>query len=362
MLYRPAEDATALQRFGDLTPALACQNLIPLLIIFMAYGAFAREREQGTLQQLMSLGVRPSALLPGKTAGISCAFLPILLPASFVSILAIAWLTPAELLADEITRLALFMLSYAIYFGVFLFLSLGVSARCRSSASALAIMLSFWALTTLVAPHALSDLARNLYPTASSIELKHGLEESTRIAEARSWEQTSAALLSQYQVEKTGDLPFAFEGAALQADEESTYSLFEKHYEEFFTALHAQNDLHQLGALISPLAGVQLVSMALTGNDLQHHRDFILQAEAHRRVIHTMINDYIVRNSTKTADGQWRSEAGRELWERIPDFVYVPANWRSAVSNCAVGLGLLGIWFVVAVAGAFGAVARIKIL
>ena len=134
MLYRPAEDATALQRFGDLTPALACQNLIPLLIIFMAYGAFAREREQGTLQQLMSLGVRPSALLPGKAAGISCAFLPILLPASFVSIIAIAWLTPAELLADEITRLALFMLSYAIYFGVFLFLSLGVSARCRSTA------------------------------------------------------------------------------------------------------------------------------------------------------------------------------------------------------------------------------------
>ena len=45
--YRPAQDATALARFGELSAAAVLQSLVPLLIIVLAFPAFAGERDWG---------------------------------------------------------------------------------------------------------------------------------------------------------------------------------------------------------------------------------------------------------------------------------------------------------------------------
>ncbi|SFK58188.1 ABC transporter permease subunit [Methylocapsa palsarum] len=360
MLYRPAEDATALQRFGDLTPAIVAQTLIPLLIVFLAYGSFSRERELGTLAQLTSLGVRSSDLLLGKAAGAAGALSPILLPAFVFSLAVIAAVTPSALLWDELARFLILALIYSAYFAIFIFVALAVSAWRRSSAAALAILLVFWALTTLVAPRVLSDWARAAYPTDPAIELKQALESSLAAVEARSREDARKDLVEKYGVAKVEDLPFAFEGAALQAEEESAYGVFERHYAEFFDVLRWQNLFYQFGALLSPLTAVQLSSMALAGNDLEQHRDFVLQAEANRRVIHTMINDYILKHGVRDADGQWGASAGRELWQEIPPFDYRPNAWSAALAEYGAGLGLLGLWLLCALAAAFRAAASIK--
>jgi ABC-2 type transport system permease protein len=49
--YRPAQDRTAVQRFGEMTAAEVLQVLAPLFIVLMTFAAFAGEREQGTLRQ-----------------------------------------------------------------------------------------------------------------------------------------------------------------------------------------------------------------------------------------------------------------------------------------------------------------------
>src|SRR6478609_11826184 len=54
--FRPAQDATGLQRFGQLSPAWIVQVLVPLLIIVIGFGAISGERERGTLRQLLSIG------------------------------------------------------------------------------------------------------------------------------------------------------------------------------------------------------------------------------------------------------------------------------------------------------------------
>ena len=64
--FRPAQDATSAQRFGALTAATTLQLLVPLLIVLLGFSAFAGEREQGTLRQVLSLGVRPATLGAGK--------------------------------------------------------------------------------------------------------------------------------------------------------------------------------------------------------------------------------------------------------------------------------------------------------
>jgi ABC-2 type transport system permease protein len=73
MLYPPAKDATLAQRFGELTVALVLQVVLPLVVILIAFNAFAGERERGTLRQLLSLRLRPGDLVLGKTLGLSGA-------------------------------------------------------------------------------------------------------------------------------------------------------------------------------------------------------------------------------------------------------------------------------------------------
>jgi ABC-2 type transport system permease protein len=65
----PAENAATVGRFGELTAAVTLQILGPLLILLLIFPAFAGEREQGTLRQLLSLGVRPWQLAAGNAFG-----------------------------------------------------------------------------------------------------------------------------------------------------------------------------------------------------------------------------------------------------------------------------------------------------
>jgi ABC-2 type transport system permease protein len=66
--YRPAQDRTAIQRFGELTAAEGFLVVLPLFIVLVSFTTFAAEREQGTLRQLLSLGVTPRALAPSPSS------------------------------------------------------------------------------------------------------------------------------------------------------------------------------------------------------------------------------------------------------------------------------------------------------
>lgn len=359
MLYRPAEDATALQRFGDLTMARLSQELLPLLILVIGYSAFAGEREAGTLKQLLSLGTTRRDLLFGKAAGLGSCVLILCLP---MLVLVPAWcamVSDSSTRADELIRAALLVLAYGAYLGGFLFLTLAVSAWCKSSRSALVLLLAFWGVSILVAPRTLSDGARVIYPIGATIDARNALEIALRETGTRLEERRKAELLTTHHVAKLEDLPFDYWGIALQDDEEAKYRIFETHYAQLFDTLTHETDLYQLATLFIPISGLQIVSMALAGSDIGQHRDFILQAEANRRIIHTLINDYILKNSARNNDGEWKVAAGRELWETIPAFQYRRPSWQQVLPQCSVGFALLAIWLIGSLAAASRAVARI---
>lgn len=346
-LYRPAEDATALQRFGDLSIATVLRTLAPLLVIMLGFAAFAGEKEAGTLRQLLSLGVAPRDLLLGKAIGIAAALLVVLLPASGLVIAGIVWLAPAGQALDELARGALMALVYALYLAGVLFLTLAVSALCRSSRRALVVLLAVWAAAVLVLPRAVSDEAKTLYPTEASLVLKNELEQHLGAGHAPL--EASArisALLEKYGVAKPEDLPLDLSGVSIQDGEERNHPVFERHYGAFLDILRRQDRLFQLATLVAPATGVQLASMGLAGTDLEHHQDFIDQGEATRRVIQAMLNDGILAHSERNAEGKWRARAGRELWETIPGFAYVPPAWHRAIAPYGLALGLLVVWLV----------------
>ena len=66
-MFRPAEDSPELRRLADLSVAGVLRLLVPLLVCLVAYGAFAAERERGTLRHIVSMGARLDSLFAGKS-------------------------------------------------------------------------------------------------------------------------------------------------------------------------------------------------------------------------------------------------------------------------------------------------------
>ncbi|WP_247829915.1 ABC transporter permease subunit [Bradyrhizobium sp. 200] len=163
--FRPAQDATGLQRFGDLSPAWLLQVLMPLIVIVIGFGTMSGEYERGTLRQLLSLGVPTRSLLLGKALSLASAVLLLIGPACVIFATIFLWSLPGADRWDVASRLGLLGLAYGLYLGFFTLLTIGVSSWVRSSRTALVLLLGFWVAATLIAPRTASEAANLLYPT-----------------------------------------------------------------------------------------------------------------------------------------------------------------------------------------------------
>ena len=273
---RPIEDATALQRFGELTAAGILQLLLPLVIIFLTFDAFAGERASGTLRQALSVGVSPFALVFGKTLGFLAALLWLLVPATFIGVLALSLATTNELLLTSLPRFLLLCLAYLLYFGAFIGVALTVSALAKTPRTSLIILLGFWIFTCLLAPRLANDLAERIYQTPSANEFWAGVDKDLKEgidghnpANKRT-KELEQQLLAQYKVSKVEDLPVNFNGIALNESEKFADRVFDKNWSAVWQTYYAQERVQKIGGALAPLLSVRFVSQSLAGTDLAH--------------------------------------------------------------------------------------------
>jgi ABC-2 type transport system permease protein len=320
--------------------------LVPLFIVLMTFSAFAGEREQGTLRQLLSLGVAPSHLALGKAAGIAAALGIVLMPSALLGVTALM-LTSDGFLSGSPTRAALLVAFYLMYFAIIIAVSLGVSARARSSRLALVVLLTFWFANSLVASRVVADVASRLHTTPSAVEFQKAMDtELNKPGEMeRRLERRKAELMRQYKVDTVDALPVAFSGVSLQEGENHGDEVFDAHYGRLFDTFDRQNTVYQLGGLVAPMLAIRSVSMGLAGTDFRQHRHFIAAAEGYRRVIQRTMNDDITAHPTRTA-----YVAGRELWEKVPEFEYEAPAASWVLGNTRWSIGVLFAWLLVAAA------------
>lgn len=358
--FRPAQDAaTSIQRFGELTAAVVLQVLIPLLIILFAFSAFAGEREQGTLRQVLSLGVERSHLAMGKGLGVAAALAAVLVPATIIGAITLALTSTTGLLATDVSRTLLMMAAYGLYFLIFIALSLAVSAVCSSSRTALVILLSFWIVNGLIATRAFSDLAGYLHPTPSEVEFDKALQADltdTKELNAK-LDQIKTGLFQKYGVNKLDDLPINFRAISLDEGEEHGYRIFEKHFGNVFDRFEEQNAVYQWGGIAAPLLAVRSLSMGLAGTDFAHHRHFTVAAENYRRVIVKTMDDDILIHPTRAGEEYL---AGSELWKKLPEFQYEAPGAAWALSHYTTSIALLALWLAAAAAAAVWTARRVQ--
>ncbi len=351
--YRPAEDATPLHRFGELTVAVVLQLLLPLLIILLTFAAFAGEREQGTLRQLLSIGVKKNDLAAGKALGVSGALLLLLIPATLLGLLALSFAAAdadgASGVGASGGRFTLMTLSYLLYFGAFVALALAVSASVKTARMALIVLLAFWIINGLVLPRAAADFAQTVYVTPSysqfwdnvNRDMKEGIDGHD--PQNQRTEEAKKMLLAQYNVSKVEDLPINFAGWSLQQGEEYGNQVFDKRYNELWERFAAQNRLQETSAALSPLLAVRSLSMSFAGTDFHHHRHFANDAETYRRMLNKIMNEDLMLNA---GNANRSYTANETLWSRVPDFQYQLPDAAWALRTQLVSVMILLLWFI----------------
>ncbi|MFN9742220.1 MAG: ABC transporter permease [Acidobacteriota bacterium] len=362
--YRPAQDSTAVQRFGELTAATVLQLLIPLLIILLSFAAFVGEREQGTLRQLLSMGIRQSDLVWGKALGITGALGLLLIPATVIGVIALILTSENGLPAATLSRMAWMTLGYLLYFGIFIGLTLAVSATARSSQTALVILLGFWIVNCLIAPRAIADIARRVHATPSAFSFQQTIDREMQSGPDGhdSADKRNSALrervLKQYGVDRIESLPVNFAGLSLQESEEHGNTVYDRHYGALWERFEQQNRLKQLSGIIAPMLAIHSLSMGLAGTDFFHHRDFANAAENYRRLLIRKMNDDL---TYQAVNRDFSYQAPSSLWQTVEEFRYDAPTTRTALAQQRLSLGLLSLWCLASLTTAIVLAHRLKI-
>lgn len=361
--YKGAQDATALQRFGDLSAAMILQLLIPLLIVLLTFSSISGEREEGTLRQLLSLGVRRSTLVWGKALGVAATLSVTVIPAAIIGAVAIVLMSSSEAIDPHVmqgmpAKVMLLALCYLAYFWIFICLSLAVSILTKSSGAALTVLLGFWIVNGLLIPRAASDISRQVYATPSALEfagtisrgradgpMPHNPYHPNHIAYRK-------ALLEQYGVSRIEDLPVNFYGVSLQADEEFGNKVYDRAYDELWGQFWKQNRFQQSMGVVAPQLAIKTISMGISGTDVLLHRDFSLAAEKYRRELQIAMNADISKGAAglSTFAADWQYTSGPDVWAKVPPFDYDPPVFAVILREMQRSLLVLGFWLALSLA------------
>lgn len=367
-MFRPAEDAPDLRRLADLSVAGVLTLLVPLLLFLMGYGAFASERERGTLRQAVSSGSALQKLFAGKVFAVAVIGIGVAVLAIAVSAI-MAMSAPAGVLSGDILLRSIgLILGYALYGIAFTALALLVSAKTKRATSALLVLLSLWAVSVVVLPRIAATASEHLYPTPDSgtfwSETYQTIRESRPDRDSAEYKAAERLVLSRALGREVSDEEVAAmdlnrSGLRLEVSEVIDADAFGAAYTQLYKAYQQQQEMRRIFSIFSPAILLQHVSSGLSGTDTASHRHFAMEAEKQRNVIVRKMNEDMMLNG---AGESFAYLADEDFWESIPDFRYQPVSLSYALRSVLWDFLLLGLWAAVALWLAWRAARNQKII
>jgi len=366
---RPASDQSAIARFGDLSGANILQLLLPLLIIFLGFTAFSGERESGTLRQVMSMGVTNRQLLWGKALGVGTAVMVVVLQCILVGAIALSIAGSIDHAESMGTRIAALSLAYLMYAGIFLFLTLAVSALTKHARTTLMVLVGFWAFTGFLMPKAASEISKFTEPTPAfgkwMADMRaHQLRGIDGVPPFVKFGQYTKELFKEHGVDKVADLPMYFVAVRLQKLEEYDYPVFDQHYGMLRDTYAAQRRVQDKIGVLAPTLPLRSISMAISGTDLIQHVKFMNDAETYRRNMVVKMNDYLSKASVHlnaTYSSSNYMIADEEVFAIVPPFEFEPPKLEAMIAEHRSNFILLALWLAATIGFAIIAVNRMRV-
>lgn len=363
--FGDVRQSSLLIRFGQLTPAFVLQAVAPLLLIFLGYGAIARERERGTLRPLMLQGASRGQIVTGKLGALGLVALLAGLPAM------LGFALIAGQPGAQAAPMAVIALGYGVYLALWAVLILLVSVLVRRSRDALLALLALWAVLVVLLPRVAPDVAGASVPLSNRLQTDIAVARDLRTMgdshnpDDPHFAKFKQSVLDQYGVKRVEDLPVNYKGVLGVEGERLTSDLFDRYAAQSYDAQARQNEMVRSIGVLSPAIALRSMSMAAAGTDFAGHRRFLEQAEAYRYDLVQRLNRLqadsvsFADDTARDADADRRKRVSAKNWQAMPDFAYrAPAG--SALAAAALpGLGVLALWLALTVAALFIATHRL---
>lgn len=353
--FGDVRQSSILVRFGQLTPAFVLQTLAPLLIIFLGYGAVARERGAGTLRQLFMQGVSAGTLIAGKLLALAKVAALIAIPAMSVLIFVAAQPGAAA------GPIALTAAGYLTYLALWSIIVVLVSASVARPRNALLALLGLWSVTVILLPRIAPDLAATAVPQPTRLETDLTLQRELRaMGDSHNPDDPVFAafkqrVLRQYGVRRVEDLPVNYKGLLAVEGERMTSELFDRYASEGFARQARQSATMDAIGTLSPAVAMRRLSMAAAGTDLAGHARFLDQAEAYRYDLVQRLNRLqadavsFEDDAAKSSDtaAEQRSRIDPHHWHAMPDFHFAPPEPGDLVRRASPAAVMLLLWLLV---------------
>lgn len=355
--FGDVRQSSPLVRFGQLTPAFVLQAVAPLLLIFLGYGALARERERGTLRPLLVQGATRGAIVRGKLAALGLVALLIGLPA-MLGLLLVAGQPGATLLP-----IAVLAFGYFSYLALWTVIVVLVSALARRSRDALLALVALWAVAVVLLPRVAPDIAGAAVPLTNRLETDVAIARDLRRlgdshnANDPTFAAFKRATLDRYGVARVEDLPVNYNGLLAVEGERITSALFDRYADQGFAAQARQNAMVNAVGLLSPAIALRALSMAAAGTDFAGHRRFLEQGEAYHYALVQRLNQLQANgvsyadDTAEDAGADRRSRVDAANWDAMPRFTFRAPGGGALATGALPGLVMLLGWLAVASGG-----------
>ena len=341
--FSDARQSSLLLRFGQLTPAFVLQTLLPLMIVFLAFGSVARERESGQIRLVLCQGVSGFRFLLGKIISHSMVALVLSAPA-FIALAMIG-------IVEQGTGLAasMIILGYSLYFFIWVIASVLISAATPRARDALLVLVGFWIVTVIFLPRILPGIAAEKALLPTRIETQVAIHESlAKVGDSHNpndpyFSEFRQQTLAKYGVANVEDLPVNYGGLLMAEGERLTSELFDRHMQADFRTQDEQSAFVNQFGILSPVIALRRLSMTLAGTSREHHEHFLIEAEKYRFSLIQALNDLHATQVRFENDRAQR--VSRSHWQHLPKFSPTRPNHRDLIHRHVLpGIGTLALW------------------
>lgn len=351
----------AIFRFLDLDFIFG--TILSLFAILLGYNAISGEKEQGTLRLIMANPIPRNRYIAGKLLGSALALIIPLIIAMLIGCLMLVILR-YPMSAEDWLRLTVIIITGLLYAGVFLTLSIFISAVTYKSSNSFLLLLSIWIFGALIIPRASVLIAGRAagVPSVDETIARKTKHSSQLYKEDRAKMAKFKPVNSDDPEKMVEEFNRFMENIADERDQkEKTFNA--RINEERDNKLRRQQRLSFDLARISPSTSLTLAATSLAGTSLELKNHFADEASKYQKAF----GDFMVDKTGSNPGGRMmmmKIKLGEEKEteqidpNELPVFQYKPLSLAHSVEAAFPDLGLLAIYNLLFIAGSFRAFGR----
>jgi ABC-type transport system involved in multi-copper enzyme maturation permease subunit len=365
-----ADPLFAVFRFLDLNFVFVI--VFSLFAILFGYDAINGEKESGTLKLVFSNRISRASFILSKLLGSVLALgVPLLVPLLIGCLMLLGFGIPMSGL--EWLRLGLVIVAGLLCFGVFLTLSIMVSAMVSRSSVSFLLSLVVWIFSVLIIPKG-SVLLASQIASVPSIDAVETQKRKFTADQRQKWMQASQQWFSSRMTSSASMNDSGFVNA-MAAFQDSLQKSTEDARLEFYNRLDEdwrnKKDWQEKWAFgisrISPTAVFQIAAMNIAGTDVGMKFRYMQQLNRYREAFAETMRkktgssaDYFRIVIRRFSGGQNDQEEKQKSLNpsELPEFVEQPRSIGDAMTASLTDMGLLLILNALFFAGAFYAFLR----